>query len=112
MKTFAVIGCVFFLIFMVAPVMAEESGHSEGWEDGSAVVDTAVDGITLRGRVWRVEVRGNRTILRFLSGYWMAGTGNPFAAVYTAIGATSLASGFWVYSNYIGGVFRGPLLSR
>ena len=76
MKKFAVVGCIFFLLFVVAPVMAEVSSPAQN--DGSAVEeemilgenadDVQVDDWRNFGRVISITRVGGRTTILTASG--------------------------------------------
>jgi len=109
MKKFAVIGCVFVLLFTVAPVMAEESanktgGHMEGAPEG-VEIETTLDGWVNFCVPTRFQFTNNKAFLICPNGAWIAGWGNPHASVYAAAAEALYKWRIWKW--YQNGVYKG-----
>jgi hypothetical protein len=109
MKNFIIFGCVFFMLFMVAPVLAEESedkkgGHIE-WAPEGVTIETTLDGWVYFCIPNRFQFIGIRAYIICPNGAWISGFGNPHAAVYSALGE---ALNKWrVWKFYKNGVYAG-----
>ena len=84
MKYIIVCGCVFILLFMVTPVMAEESWQitdgkatKEGRGSAGNVANENIEGWNNMGPIHKLSSSGGKTVATFSGGAWIESSYGP-----------------------------------